>query len=116
MWDTPFDESMLGNDIIIHCPDEYLAQELMEILERNGVKWGRLENPTNNTRWADNKERTCYWIESKHLSYGSKGFADEDPDEEYVCHIRCTFYGTDTPDFDVATDDELLVFLGIGGG
>ena len=30
-------------------------------------------------------------------------------------HIKCTFYGVDTPDFETASDDELVALLGIGG-
>lgn len=30
--------------------------------------------------------------------------------------MKCTFYGIDTPDFDVASDDELRALFGIGGG
>lgn len=39
MWGVPFEESMLNQNLIIHCPDRDLADELMEILARNGVVW-----------------------------------------------------------------------------
>lgn len=41
MWETVFEESMLytHENLIIHCPSEELAEALMEVLERNGVKW-----------------------------------------------------------------------------
>lgn len=34
---------------------------------------------------------------------------------EYRNHIKCTYTGDNTPDFEAATDSELMSFLGIGG-
>lgn len=113
MWDKPFDISMLSHNVIILCQSESLAQELMYVLEENGVKWrGGDEPPTDNTRWDEHSEGTCYWVESKHLSYGDKDYAEEDPDEEYGNHIKCTFYG-ETEDFEPASNGELMAFLGL---
>lgn len=115
MWETAFDESMLNThkNLIIHCPYEELAEDLMKILERNGVTWCGEEEPTVNTRWDEHGRDTCYWVESKELSYSDKQYAEDDPYGEDEEHVRCTFYGIDTPDFDVASDDELRVLLGV---
>lgn len=116
MWETAFDESMLNTheNLIIHCPYEELAEDLMKILERNGVTWCDEEKPTVDTEWDECERNTCYWVESKKLSYGDKRYAEDDHyGEESKEHIRCTFYGVDTPDFDVASDDELWILLGI---
>lgn len=115
MWDTPFAESMLrqGRHIIIHCPSSTLADELMGVLERNGVTWGLYEKPTNNTRWSAHEEETCYWIRGHDLSFGSRGHAENDPYGEYENYIRCTFLGAESPDFDAATDAELRALFGV---
>lgn len=39
MWETPFDTSMLDGRVIIFCPSEENAVELMDILGKCGVKW-----------------------------------------------------------------------------
>ena len=116
MWDTPFDESMLQRNTIIYCPNESLFDELMETLERNGITWYGDEPPTSDSRWDEHREETCYWVEGRYLSYGNRDWAEEDPDEEYQNHIKCTYTGDNTPDFETATDAELMSFLGIGGG
>lgn len=115
MWNASFDESMLENDVIIRCPNESDANELMEIFERNGVVWSGGEPFDGGSCWDGYNEDTCYWVEDKRLSYGSRDYAEYDENGEYVDYIKCTFYGADTPDFDVANDDELCAFLGIGG-
>ena len=118
MWETAFEESMLSThkNIIIHCTNEDLAEILMEVLEKNGVKWRGDELPTEDARWDEHEEDTCYWVESKYLSYGDKQYADENPNGEYTEHIRCTFYGIEGPDFDVASKSEILSLFSIWGG
>lgn len=39
MWETPFDVSMLSlkQGVVIHCPNEHLAEELFEIFKENNV-------------------------------------------------------------------------------
>lgn len=113
MWEIPFDESMLNENqnLIIHCPDKSLADELMEILERNGVKWGGGESPVSDSMWTENREETCYWVESKCLSYDDRDFADSN-DRDYANHIKCTFYGKDEQTFEPANDSEMQGFLG----
>ena len=115
MWEIAFEESMLDThkNLIIHCPCKDLAEDLMEVLEKNGVVWCGDEPPTSNTKWSENAEDTCYWVESKVLFYSEKQYADEDPDGEYGEHTRCTFYGIESSDFDVADEDEILSLLGV---
>lgn len=115
MWETAFEESMLNThkDLIIHCPSKDLSEDLMEVLERNGVVWCTDEAPTMDTKWNANAEYTCYWVESKKLYYSDKQYADEDPDGEYAGHIRCTFHGMESPGFCTASDAELRSLLGI---
>ena len=49
----------------------------------------------------------------KVLFYSEKQYADEDPDGEYGEHTRCTFYGIESSDFDVADENEILSLLGV---
>ena len=88
-------------------------EDLMEVLEKNGVVWCGDEPPTSNTKWSENAEDTCYRVESKVLFYSEKQYADEDPDGEYGEHTRCTFYGIESSDFDVADENEILSLLGV---
>lgn len=116
MWETTFDESMLGfgKNLIVNCPDKSLSDELMEIFERNGIRWGGGESPVGCTMWKEHGEGTCYWVEGRYLSYESKAWAEEYYDEDYSDHVCCTYRG-DAADFEAATDTELMSFLGIGG-
>lgn len=107
MWDTPFDESMLSAQpgVAIYCEDDQAAGELFEIFKRNdlGKHWG-----------ADVYGERAYCVsKSSGLQRGTK-FAVENT-HPYSNFIKCTFYGADTPDFEVASDDELTTLLGIGG-
>lgn len=110
MWETPFDESMLdGQDLIIHCPDESLADELMEILERHGVRWyGDSGLPTDDSKWDEFFGETCYWVEDGRMTYGTVKDATS---RTYSRHTKSTFFGVETPDFDTATEDEIFFFL-----
>lgn len=115
MWNTPFDVSMLGlkHGVVIHCPEEHLAQELFDVFVQNGVgkNWSRGDwNP----KWEDYQEETAYFVHGEELLYGPKVHAEEY--SEYKKYKRCTFFGDTTPDFEAASDDELKEFLGIGGG
>lgn len=112
MWDTPFDESMLNlpQGVVIHCPDENLAEELFEIFKQNGVgeNW---RNSEWNPNWRKHKKETAYFVKGKILRYGPRMHAEQG---DYSSYAKCTFYGA--PDFETASDDEFISFLGIGGG
>jgi len=114
MWETPFDIAMLEHgNIIIHCPSKELASELFRIFLDNGVRWNG-DEPMSETHWTSGEEDTCYRITShRTIKYGRKGYYSDD--SEYDDYIKCTFYGIEPPDFDVASDDELQALLGIGG-
>lgn len=43
----------------------------------------------------------------------SKEYAAGEEDEDFSNHVKCTFYGVNTPDFETATDTELLTLFGI---
>lgn len=115
MWEAAFEPSMLDGNVIISCPDKELVAELMRILGEHEIMWAMHTRvvPDGDDCWSDNREMTCYRICDKYMSYGSKSFYEEDAFQDYV---RCTFCGVDTSDFETATDDELMTFLGIGGG
>lgn len=115
VWDTPFDPSMLDENVIILCPREELATELMEILAAYGVKWDmrdRLVSKGQNY-WDSNRNQTCYRICNKRMGYSGASYYEQE--ERFQSYIKCTFYGIDAPDFDVASDDELWALFGIGG-
>lgn len=107
MWNTPFDPSMLDAEegVVIHCPDESLADELFEIFRQHDMveNWSNLEC----TMWDAYGQRTAYFFKGNELLYGPTSDA-EDRYSPYLEYIKCTFYGVDTPDFDTATDDEIL--------
>lgn len=116
MWETAFDPSMLaGSKVIINCPSKDLVQELMNVLAENGVRWGGVGEAPNrhNSRWNDYEEETCYWVENHRMTYESKQYADDDEDDEFENHIRCTFYGIVSDDFEPASNNELMDFLGL---
>lgn len=111
MWETEFSSEFLSAEegVVNHCPDESLAHDLIEFLHQNGITW---PGGASCTRWDDHREETAYYVRNKHILYGKKEHADWDGYQNY---IKCTFYGIDTPDFDVASDDEIQAIFGIGG-
>lgn len=113
MWDTPFDLSMLEDEdrkLIVSCPTKELAEEFVQTVHEHGVSWARGEGASH-TNW-NYGENTCYYIDRSMLLYGEKDYADG---HRYQSYIKCTFYGVDTPDFEVASDDEMTTLLGVGG-
>lgn len=112
MWETEFSPELLDakEGVVIHCPEESLAYELLEFLHQNGTTWS---GGASCTRWDDHREETAYYVRNKRILYEPKEHADWG---NYRNYIKCTFYGIDTPDFDVASDDELRALFGIGGG
>lgn len=116
MWETPFDPEMLDGSVLIHCPSEELASELMGLLSECGVRWdvgGCPVSAKDIHHWSFRGEDTCYRISSKYLSYSSKQYYENE--EAYSYYKRCTFFGADTPDFDTANDDEVMALFGVGG-
>lgn len=118
MWETVFDPSMLDlvenrHLIIVHCPTQSLAEELLGILGEYGIRWygEDVEScPADHTNWDTYGRDTCYWVEGRDITFGPISEAEDD----YFDHVRCVFDGVaDTPDFDTATDAELKQLLGI---
>lgn len=116
VWETPFDVSMLSlkQGVVIHCPNEHLAEELFEIFKENNVgeNWVCQEFSPN---WDKHEKETAYFVKNRTLLYGPKAHAEQSG-YSYTGYMKCTFYGIDTPDFDVASNDELRALFGIGGG
>lgn len=114
MWDAPFDLSMLADEnrnLIVSCSTEELAEEFVRIIHEHGVSWAGREG-SGYTHWDTYKESIRYFVERDRLTYSNKEWADEDI---YENHIKARFYSVDTPDFETASDDELVALLGIGG-
>lgn len=113
MWNTPFDESMLGlpQGVVIRCPEEYLADELFAVIKAAGIggNWVDMAD----TKWRVYKEDTGYFIKGKRVLFGPRKHAEEQGCS-YTRYKKCTFLGN-TPDFEAASDDEFRDFLGIGG-
>lgn len=104
MWETPFEESMLNDPVslAIHCPDEYLAEELFEIFKQNkiGINWDSL----GNTRWYEYSYDTTYYVCGKVMLYGPKRHGDDV--RPYCDYTKCTFYGGADHLRDVEIDEE----------
>lgn len=104
MWDTPFDESMLSAQpgVAIFCEEDSLADELFELFRLNGLgkNWS-----------AGERGGRVYCVSGKSLRYSSK--SDVERTNPYSKFTRCTFYGIESADFDVANDDELRSLLGV---
>lgn len=112
MWETPFDPSMLDarEGVVILCPDEDRATELMELLNAHKVQWNGGDCSKAANLWEIYGSETCYRVKNKDMGYASKDFY-EMRSERYRNCIKFTFFGTITPDFDAATDDEILSLL-----
>lgn len=103
MWETPFDESMLAArpGVAIYCPPEDgLAEELFGIFRQNGL--GKHWN-------AGVTGGRVYCVSKNSLQYGDKAAVESIT--PYCNYTRCTFYGIESPDFDVASEDEIFSFL-----
>ncbi len=103
MWDTPFDEGMLSAQpgIAIFCQEDYLAEELFEILRQHelGKNWG-----------AGISGNRVYCVSGNRLQWGSKPAVETT--SPYSGFIKCTFYGKDEQTFEPANDSEMQGFLG----
>lgn len=105
---------MIGQGVIIRCPDKDLVSTLFDIFVENGVGWYGNE-PMTTTYWSNNGEYTCYRISRDHspdnsLRYGS---IDCYSDSEYDDYIKCTFYGAE-PDFEIS-DAGFEAIISAGG-
>lgn len=112
MWETLFDSFMLNafDKIAINCPTEELERELADILDEFGYRYPDGTKLGNVVVWGSYEENFCYYVQGTVARRGPKSSATEHLWREYK---KCTFYGADMPDFDIATDDELRSFLGV---
>lgn len=111
MWDTPFSPEFLDakDGVVIRCPEEFLSYELFELLKHKGAEWvsgRRMED----TAWDGYCSNTAYFIKDKRISFGTYRYANT---EEWKNYIKCTFYGVQDEEFEVADDENLFDFLGI---
>ena len=117
VWSTPFSPEMLEicPNLIIACPREEIAFELMEILEDHHVKWASIEAPTNKTRWGDNREETVYFVEDRRLTFCYMNYVNQT--SAYDSYTKCTFYGRDycgdNTKIEPVSQEEILGLLGI---
>lgn len=113
-WGTPFDPSMLVENVLISCPSEDLAPELMKLLDKHGVRWDLNEGSLleGSNFWEARKEKTCYRISNKRMGYSSKDYYNRST--EYRSYIKSTFYGNEQEsDFEVSDEEFETVLLGI---
>lgn len=108
MWETPFSPEFLAsnNGVVIRCLEEHLSHELFDFLKENGITWRN--GDMSDTNWNEHGEDTAYFVRNRRILYGPYIHADW---RDYENYIKCTFYGIDTPDFEVATENEILSFL-----
>lgn len=112
-WGTPFVESMLQHlPLIVSCPDESLADELMQVLHDNGIRWSGSGSVLSYNNWCNYEEETGYYIRHDHrLEYGSKSFYETE--RPYSIFSKCTYVGNE-PDFEIS-DADFEVIISAGG-
>ena len=59
--------------MVIHCPTEENAKELLKHLDKLGYAWNSGSNLLKDTMYNRYKGETCYYIESTGITYGSIG-------------------------------------------
>lgn len=59
--------------MVIHCPTEENAKELLKHLDKLGYAWNSGSNLLKDTIYNRYKGETCYYIESTGITYGSIG-------------------------------------------
>lgn len=109
--DIAFEESMIDHGVIIHCPDKRLTEELFDIFRKYKLRWF-CNVSLDVTFWEEAGAKTCYRVSpDRLLNYGPTRVYT---DRTYRDYIKCTFYGTETEDFDIS-EDEFLALLEAGG-
>jgi len=58
---TKFKDVIFEENVAIHCPEEWMANELLEYADSKGYEWNIGES-YNNTRWYVNKKSMCYLL------------------------------------------------------
>lgn len=92
-WETPFDESMLIDKVIIACPSRDAAERLFDIFDEYGIGWYAARS--DRTMWSVHREFMCYRVYlcrgELSLAYGKRSTYETEP--EYQHYLKCTFYG-----------------------
>lgn len=109
-WDFPFNESMIGQKIVIRCCAKEDAEELMQILHACGAHWrgGEPLPEITHFRESDNGGTAYFLSEDKVLTYSDVRHGEDPSNNEY---IKCTFYAA-TQEFEAADDNEFLAMIG----
>jgi hypothetical protein len=50
----------ISENMVVHCPTEELANEVLSIADKLGYRWGSGSRYTDYTHWNLYKEKTCY--------------------------------------------------------
>lgn len=110
MWDSEFNISMIqpGERYIINCPTEELERELASALDGMGLHYPDGEHLSNRRHWEEYREEFCYFIYEDAMVRRGPRPSGSDRDG-----INYTFYGDNAPDFEAASDDELMALLGM---
>lgn len=61
---------IINMNIVVHCSTEKEAKQFLLLCENADMTWFDGERATNNTRWYQYQESTCYRIVNKHITYG----------------------------------------------
>lgn len=57
-----------GKKVVVHCPTEELAKQVLMIFHNNGMKWRGGQSYAQITDWNSYASKTCYSIDSNTLS------------------------------------------------
>lgn len=53
-----------GKGVVVHCPTEELAKQVLMIFHENGMKWNSGDSYTQIINWNNYASKTCYSIDS----------------------------------------------------
>ena len=63
-------KSIVRESIVIHCPTEALANQVLQIMRDGGFKWAREEDGTNLNHWGEYSVNTYYTLHNNLIQYG----------------------------------------------
>lgn len=66
---TQFKDIIFEKNVAIHCPEEWMANDLLKYADSKGYKWKSGEGYLEYNNWRHRKHNTCYWI--KDGNFGS---------------------------------------------
>src|SRR6056297_2694213 len=59
---TKFKNIIFEKNVAIHCPEEWMANELLKYADSKGCKWNSGNSYLDYNRWKEYKERSCYRV------------------------------------------------------